>query len=222
MPHSAAISLCDISHLSGVHNRAINHDNNHLLVSGDIMRKTLFGLMAVASATGTAHAEGLRAELHGGFDGLDRRNSSSSEDGFGGIGVGYDFSINDKTFIGVEANLDESGANIRGNGGALAIETSVKANLDINVNTRIGTTLGDGKTKVYALAGYANLRIKARVEVQGGPTFTDSANADGYRVGLGVQRDIGKRAYAKVEYRYTNYEGGFTRNQGLVGIGIRF
>jgi hypothetical protein len=161
MPHSATINLCDLSHLSGVHNRAINHDNNHLLISGDIMRKTLFGLVAVASATGTAHAEGLRAELHGGFDGLDRRNSSSSEDGFGGIGVGYDFSINDKTFIGVEANLDESGANIRGNGGALAIETSVKANLDINVNTRIGTTLGDGKTKVYALAGYANLRIKA-------------------------------------------------------------
>jgi outer membrane immunogenic protein len=192
------------------------------IISGDIMRKTLFGLIAVASATGTAHAEGARAELHGGFDGLDRRNSSSSEDGFGGIGVGYDFSINDKAFIGVEANLDESRANIRGNGGVLAIETSVKANLDINVNARIGTTLSDGKTKVYALAGYANLRIKSKVDVQGGPTFTSSANADGYRVGVGVQRDIGKRAYAKVEYRYTNYEGGFTRNQGLVGIGIRF
>lgn len=186
------------------------------------MRKTFLGLIAVASATGTAHAEGARAELHGGFDGLDRRNSSSSEDGFAGIGVGYDFPINDKTFIGVEANLDESGAKIPVNSGALAVETNVKANLDINVNTRVGTTLGDGKTKVYALAGYANLRIKATSRFQSGVTISDSANADGYRVGLGVQRDIGKRAYAKVEYRYTNYEGGFTRNQGLVGIGIRF
>jgi outer membrane immunogenic protein len=184
------------------------------------MRKTLLGLMAAASATGTAHAEGARAELHGGFDGLDRRNNSASEDGFAGIGVGYDFSINDKTFIGIEANLDESGAKIK-SAPTPTTRATVKANLDINVNTRVGTTLGDGKTKVYALLGYANLRIKAKITGPG-LTLTDSANADGYRIGLGVQRDIGKRAYAKVEYRYTNYEGGFTRNQGLVGVGIRF
>lgn len=184
------------------------------------MRKTFLGLIAVASATGTAHAEGARAELHGGFDGLDRRNNSASEDGFAGIGVGYDFSINDKTFVGVEANLDESGAKITSTPAA-GVRATVKANLDINVNARVGTTLSDGKTKVYGLIGYANLRIKAKV-TGGGVSVSDSANADGYRIGLGVQRDIGKRAYAKVEYRYTNYEGGFTRNQGLVGVGIRF
>jgi outer membrane immunogenic protein len=191
------------------------------------MRKTLFGLMAVASATGTAHAEGLRAELHAGFDALDRRNSSSSEDGFGGIGLGYDFSINDKTFIGVEVNVDESNINSRISPVAQGVTATIKANRDINANVRVGTSIGaSGKTKIYALGGYTNLRVKATVTsvpVVGPPVrISDSASADGYRVGLGIERNIGKRTYAKVEYRYSNYEGGFTRNQGLVGFGIRF
>jgi outer membrane immunogenic protein len=191
------------------------------------MRKTLFGLMAVASATGTAHAEGLRAEVHAGFDGLDRRDSSSSEDGFGGIGLGYDFSINDKTFIGVEVNVDESNINSRISSQQLDTTLRIKANRDINTNIRVGTSIGaSGKTKIYALGGYTNLRVKVTgtfAPPAGPPVrISDSANADGYRIGLGVERNIGKRAYAKVEYRYSNYEGGFTRNQGLVGIGIRF
>jgi outer membrane immunogenic protein len=190
------------------------------------MRKTLFGLIAVASATGTAHAEGVRAELHIGFDALDRRDSSSSEDGFGGIGVGYDFSINDKTFIGVEVNVDESNISNRIGPVAQGVTATIKANRDINVNARVGTGIGDGKTKVYALGGYTNLRVKAvvnMVPLVGPPVrISDSASADGYRVGLGIERDIGKRAYAKIEYRYSNYEGGFTRNQGLLGFGIRF
>lgn len=190
------------------------------------MRKTICGLVAAVAATGTAHAEGVRAEIHAGFDGLDRRNSSASEDVFAGIGVGYDFSINDKTFIGVEANLDESNINSRVSGGPVGAVVRLKANRDINVNVRVGTSFGaGGKTKVYALGGYTNLRAKASFTPgtgMGPPSFSSSANADGYRVGVGIERDIGKRAYAKVEYRYSNYEGGFTRNQGLVGIGIRF
>jgi outer membrane immunogenic protein len=191
------------------------------------MRKTLFGLMAVASATGTAHAEGLRAELHAGFDGLDSRNSSSSEDVFAGIGLGYDFSINDKTFIGVEVNVDESNINSRIGPVAQGVTATVKANRDINANVRVGTSIGaSGKTKIYALGGYTNLRVKVTATITppaGAVTrISDSANADGYRVGAGIERNIGKRAYAKVEYRYSNYEGGFTRNQGLVGVGIRF
>jgi outer membrane immunogenic protein len=197
------------------------------LISGDIMRKTFLGLMAAVSATGTAHAEGVRAEVHAGFDALDRRNSSSSEDGFGGIGLGYDFSINDKTFIGVEVNVDESNISSRVRPSPVGTTATLKANRDINVNARVGTSIGaSGKTKVYALGGYTNLRVKATVTspTPAGPPIriSDSANADGYRVGLGIERNIGKRTYAKVEYRYSNYEGGFTRNQGLVGFGIRF
>lgn len=182
------------------------------------MRKLVMGLVAAASATGTAHAEGGWVEIHGGLDGLDRRGESATEDVFAGVGVGYDFPVNDKTFIGVEANLDESAAKITPKLQPVLGLLTVKANRDINVNVRVGTTVGEGgKTRVYALAGYANLRIKAKIS----GLSSASASADGYRVGLGAERDISKRAYAKIEYRYSNYEGGFTRNQALVGVGFR-
>jgi outer membrane immunogenic protein len=189
--------------------------------------KIIFGFMAIVSATGAANAEGVRAELHAGFDGLDRRGASSSEDGFAGIGIGYDFPITDRTFIGVEANLDESNISNRISTGQSDTTVRLKANRDINVNARVGTSVGSsGKTKIYALGGYTNLRVKLTgvFTPPAGPPIriSDSGNADGYRVGLGIQRDIGSRAYAKVEYRYSNYEGGFTRNQGLVGVGFRF
>lgn len=185
------------------------------------MRKTLFGLIAVASATGTAHAEGGWVEIHGGIDSLDQRGESATEDGFGGIGVGYDFPVNDKTFIGVEANLDESAAKIDRRLSPQLGPVTLEANRDINVNVRVGKTVGaSGKTKIYALAGYANLRVKATIVATAG-AISASGNADGYRVGVGAERNISKRAYAKVEYRFTNYEGGFTRSQGLVGIGFR-
>jgi outer membrane immunogenic protein len=185
------------------------------------MRKTFLGLVAAVSATGTAHAEGGWVEIHGGLDSLDRRGESSTEDGFGGIGAGYDFPVNDKTFIGIEANLDESGAKITNRVQPVFGLATVRANRDINVNVRVGKTVGaSGKTKVYALAGYANLRVKAKIVGPQG-TISGSASADGYRVGLGAERNISKRAYAKVEYRFTNYEGGFTRSQGLIGVGFR-
>lgn len=185
------------------------------------MRRTLFGLIAAVGATGTAHAEGGWVEVHGGIDSLDQRGESATEDGFAGVGVGYDFPVNDKTFIGVEANLDESGAKITRRIQPVLGLATVSANRDINVNVRVGTTIGaSAKTKVYALAGYANLRVKAKIAAPTG-TISGSASADGYRVGVGAERNISKRAYAKVEYRFTNYEGGLTRSQGLIGIGFR-
>lgn len=186
------------------------------------MRKLMMGLVAAASATGTAHAEGGWVEIHGGLDSLDRRGDSSTEDVFAGVGVGYDFPVNDKTFIGVEANLDESAAKMTPRLQPALGTLTVKANRDINVNVRVGTRVGEGgKTRVYALAGYANLRVKAKFSAPGG-AISGSGNADGYRVGIGAERDVGKRAYAKIEYRYSNYEGGFTRNQALLGVGYRF
>ena len=52
--------------------------------------------------------------------------------------------------------------------------------------------------------------------------FTDSANADGVRVGAGAEYAIGPNSYVKAEYRYSNYEGGFERHQALAGFGFRF
>ncbi len=61
---------------------------------------------------------------------------------------------------------------------------------------------------------------------------------DGWRIGAGLQQSIGTNTYAKLEYRYSNYEkadyrfvdGGSTeqfdvdtdRHQIVAGVGVRF
>jgi outer membrane immunogenic protein len=49
-----------------------------------------------------------------------------------------------------------------------------------------------------------------------------SGNGDGLRLGAGIEFALGRGAYAKTEYRYSNYEGGVTRNQVITGLGFRF
>lgn len=202
------------------------------------MRNLIIALATTALFTGTAHAEGTRIEVHGAYDNVRQPilgpNDEKSFSGIDyGIGIGYDYSINDKVFIGVEANVDDSNADNVNCPARSAPFTRicVKLGRDLNANVRLGTAIGDGKTKIYALVGYSNLRFKFQSE--GGDAIpappappstisSISANADGIRAGVGLERNFGSRAYGKIEYRYSNYEGGFTRNQGLVGVGIRF
>ena len=187
------------------------------------MRNIFIATAAIAAISGTAVAEGARVEIHGGYDSVDRRGTKAFDGINYGLGIGYDYNVNEKAFIGLEANIDDSDADRTlpvPNG-----STTTKINRDLNANLRVGTAVGDDKTKVYGLLGYTNLRFKT-VDFStlgtGSTTIVNSSNADGYRVGAGVERSFGSRAYGKIEYRYSNYERGFTRNQGLVGVGVRF
>jgi outer membrane immunogenic protein len=202
------------------------------------MRNIFIALATTALFTGTAHAEGARLEVHGGYDATKQGASStsgpfaflpfSSPKGIDyGVGIGYDYGVNDKIFIGAEVNFDDSTADAcRGpSPGVVAIRSCLKVNRDLSGNLRIGLNLQKGgNTKLYALAGYTNLRLKFTSRIIGGSqgNFSRSANADGVRAGVGLERNFGSRTYGKIEYRYSNYEGGFSRNQGLVGVGIRF
>jgi outer membrane immunogenic protein len=196
------------------------------------MMKFIFIAMAATVAfSGAAHAEGVRVEVHGGYDDVRQPpfgpNDSKSFAGVSyGIGIGYDYAVNDKLFIGIEGNVDGSTAD---NANCPVMPSffarvCTKLGRDLNANVRLGSAIGDGKTKIYGLAGYSNLRV--RFQSQGdalpAPVGTISANADGIRAGVGLERNFGSRAYGKIEYRYSNYEGGFSRNQGIVGFGIRF
>jgi outer membrane immunogenic protein len=187
------------------------------------MRNILIATTAIAAISGTALAEGARIEVHGAYDNVDRRGTKAFDGIDYGLGIGYDYNVNENAFIGIEANVDDSNADRTTtvpNG-----STTTKINRDLNANLRIGTAVGDQKTKVYGLVGYTNLRFKTidfSTLGTGSTTIVNSSNADGYRVGAGVERSFGSRAYGKIEYRYSNYEGGFSRNQGLVGVGLRF
>lgn len=187
------------------------------------MRNILIATAAIAAISGTALAEGARVEIHGGYDSVDRRGTKAFDGINYGIGIGYDYNVNENAFIGIEANVDDSNADRTlpvPNG-----STTTKINRDLSANLRVGTAVGDKKTKIYGLVGYTNLRFKTvdfTTIGTGTTTITNGSNADGYRVGAGVERNFGSRAYGKIEYRYSNYERGFTRNQGLVGVGVRF
>jgi outer membrane immunogenic protein len=52
--------------------------------------------------------------------------------------------------------------------------------------------------------------------------FSTHATYDGLRVGAGVEQAIGRNAFVKAEYRYSNYEQGYSRHQAVGGFGFRF
>jgi outer membrane immunogenic protein len=81
-----------------------------------------------------------------------------------------------------------------------------------------------GRTLLYAKAGYTNARVK--VSYDDGDTGVDNfnyhRNLDGIRLGVGAEYAVGPNSFVKAEYRYSNYEKGFSRNQALAGFGFRF
>ncbi len=192
------------------------------------MRKIVAAAVVLMSMTGTAHASGVRAEIHGGYDQIrpasdDRLILGKKISGIVyGIGLGYDYDIGKKVFLGVEGNADNTTADkcFGGVGTAADPKACLKFRRDLSANVRLGANVG-GNAKLYVLGGYTNLRAKAKTTA-GSVIDSDAANADGVRLGAGIEKGFGSRTYAKIEYRYSNYEAGLTRNQVLAGFGVRF
>ena len=180
----------------------------------------LTSAVALLAATPAA-AEGFRAEIHGGWD-----HTSADDEGDSGvlygIGIGYDWDIGQRGFVGVEANLDDSTMKECESDVLLASDRAcLRAGRDISVGVRGGIKVSEAG-KLYALAGYTNARFKASYTTPAGVTTSDSENLDGFRLGAGYQHDIGGNAYGKVEYRYSNYEADVSRHQVLLGVGVNF
>ena len=88
-------------------------------------------------------------------------------------------------------------------------------------------------TLIYAKGGYTNLAVEAKYEGPDDSREFDN-NADGFRLGAGVEHAFGPNAYGKVEYRYSNYNNiehnavdlarsiDLDRHQVVAGVGFRF
>jgi len=50
----------------------------------------------------------------------------------------------------------------------------------------------------------------------------DRRKLEGLRVGGGVEANLYGPVYGKIEYRYTDFDGGVGQHGGLVGLGVRF
>jgi outer membrane immunogenic protein len=188
------------------------------------MRKFLFAAALLAGSAATpAFAQdtgtftGFRVEGIAGYDILksgdsdddnvdsnDNNGDESIEGVAFGAGAGFDFDLGNLV-AGVEAEYLESsgeqefdeaidGVNFTG-----GIETG----RDIYVGARLGFK-ATPSTLVYVKGGYTNLSIEGNFG-NTGDRFEFDTNADGWRLGAGIEQLFGPNMYGKVEYRYSNY-----------------
>ncbi|HWK36757.1 porin family protein [Sphingomonas sp.] len=140
--------------------------------------------------------------------------------------IGYDWQTDSNLVFGVEGEATGSTSRdcvdgVSGSGGAT--RQCFKTGRDFYAGGRIGTVVG-GSTLLYAKGGYTNARRSYEYSDSATPAndYQIAGNSDGFRVGAGVEKRIGDKMLVKAEYRYSNYDGGQDRHQGLVGLGFRF
>ncbi len=186
----------------------------------------LLGTVAAtpAMAQDAAPFTGPRVEALVGWD-HNKVEDAGNKDGVTyGIGAGYDLGAGSVRF-GIDAEFTDSNVDKCENNAVLAGDRlCASAKRDLYAGARVGTVIGDS-TLLYAKAGYTNARYGVdyrAAALPGAGDFSESRNLDGVRVGAGVERMLGSKAFIKAEYRYSNYEQGFEKHQLLSGVGLRF
>lgn len=171
-------------------------------------------------------------------DDSDIDNDQSMEGLLYGVGAGYDFKSGNLVF-GPEAEVTWSEADTKFEDGDFEGFGlgNVKANRDLYIGARVGYALAP-RTMVYAKGGYTNAKFDVRNSF-GEVTTNEDIDADGWRIGAGVEQAVSNNVFAKLEYRYSNYEKGeldFTddmpdserfdldldRHQVVAAVGVRF
>jgi outer membrane immunogenic protein len=193
------------------------------------MRKYVVAALLAASAATPAMAQeaapfsGIRVEGIAGYATTDVEGEGSDGIAYG-AGVGYDFQSGGMVF-GVEAEASDSTIDECVDAVVIATDTlCVQEGRDLYVGGRIGGVVGSN-TLLYVKGGYTNGRVNLDYEDGTGGTaadFEEGENLDGLRAGAGAEFGLGGNAFAKVEYRYSNYEQGFDKHQAIAGFGFRF
>jgi len=185
------------------------------------MRKILVALVATSAFATPVLAQsanptftGPRVEATLGYDHTGAGSSVSNNNGrddqkidgllYGG-GIGYDIATSSNVVLGAEAELTGSTAKSDRNDYTSDFGFGrVKQGRDIYVGARAGYIVAP-TTMLYVKGGYTN----AKLNVLAGSTSqtTDTKfNLDGWRIGAGAEHAMGPNSYAKLEYRYSNYE----------------
>jgi len=204
-------------------------------------RYRLFLITSAIGAAAPAAAQsfaGARIEANVGYDRLSDEaarppfvGAPGSLDGVRlGVAAGYDVALTPAMVVGAEAGMGWSTGKV-----AAAVpqnaRVELKAGRDFDLAMRLGVRAGRS-VLVYGKVGYANSRFDFDyASAQTGFAFHSTDTADGWRVGIGAERRIGRRSYLKSEYHYTFYadEGGADQSYGdngrhqlLIGLGVRF
>jgi outer membrane immunogenic protein len=221
------------------------------------MTKGIALLLAAGSAVALAvpasaqEDRGFSGPWIAGVGGYDRNQAGSSQDDgvnvdqdqnaegvVYGVAAGYDADLGTMV-IGAEAELTDSTADSDysdpyTNFGLGTVDTG----RDIYVGARVGYKVTPS-TLLYAKGGYTNARFNY-AGTDGTTNYERNLDTDGWRVGGGVEQKIGSNAFARVEYRYSNYSEGeidfeatgvadsdrfdidTDRHQVMAGVGWRF
>ena len=127
-----------------------------------------------------------------------------------GIGAGYDLRSRNAVF-GIEGEVADSTTDDCAGGVCL------EAGRDLYIGGRVGAVVSPN-VLLYAKAGYTNARVVATVG-----SVRDGTNLDGIRAGAGIEWAIPHTPVSlRAEYRYSNYQDGITRHQGVAGLAFRF
>jgi outer membrane immunogenic protein len=165
------------------------------------------------------------------------RHKSAKGVVYGGA-AGYDADLG-TVVVGGEAELTDSSADSKYDNNFVDYGLgSVDAGRDLYLGGRVGFK-ATPRTLVYAKGGYTNARFNL-VGTDGTTETSRHLDADGWRVGAGVEQKLGQRTFAKVEYRYSNYKKGEVdfedssvpdssrfdidtdRHQVVASVGVRF
>ena len=159
---------------------------------------------------------GPRVEATLGYDHTGAGSSVSNDNGrddqkidgllYGG-GIGYDIATSSNIVLGAEAELTGSTAKSDRNDYTSDFGYGrVKQGRDIYVGARAGYVVAPA-TMLYVKGGYTNSKLEV---LAGSTSQTTDTNfkLDGWRVGAGAEHAVGPNSYAKLEYRYSNYERG--------------
>lgn len=171
-------------------------------------------------------------------DDSDADNDQSIDGMLYGVGAGYDFNLG-KLIVGPEAEVTWSTAKTKFDNGDFEGfgVGNVKTNRDLYIGGRVGVAVMP-RTMVYAKGGYTNAKFDVRNSMGTVVTNTD-IDTDGWRIGAGLEQQLGTNVFAKVEYRYSNYKKGeldytadvvdgerfdldLDRHQVVAGVGVRF
>lgn len=195
------------------------------------MRIFALALLATAAVATPAMAQdnggratftGAHVEALAGWDQL--RNDGHKSGFLYGLGGGYDVQMG-SIVVGLQGEVTDSTLRQRAyDVVATGDRLSVKAGRDLYVGGRVGGVVG-ARTLLYGLVGYTNARVSAHYDdgtTEGLGDYRDHTNLDGVRVGAGAEYALGSNSFLKAEYRYSNYEKGFSRNQLVAGFGLRF
>lgn len=132
-----------------------------------------------------------------------------------GVGIGYDIDMGG-VVLGIEGEYTDSTAKTEFSDG-LDYEGfglgRVDAGRDLYIGARVGTKVSDS-VLAYVKGGYTNAKFNVLAS-DGESELSQDINSDGWRAGAGLEYGISDNTFAKLEYRYSNYQEAEFENADL-------